>query len=203
MGLEAVISNRPGAYGLERAVQANIEARCIDHTTYGDRESFDAALATEIDRHSPDLVVLAGFMRILSPAFVKRFEGRILNIHPSLLPKYPGLNTHQRAIDAGDAWHGVTVHFVSTELDGGPSIIQGRVPVLPDDDADSLAARVLKVEHCIYPAALRLIQAGRVAWQDGKAILDGEPLTRPIQFEPAGAASGPSSAAACGAAGSR
>ena len=181
--LRAVISNRPDAFGLTRARQAGIETVCIDHTQFGDRLAFDASLASAIDQLEPDFVILAGFMRILSAGFVERFEGRILNIHPSLLPKYPGLNTHQRALDAGDAWHGVTVHFVTAKLDGGPPIIQGRVPIRPGDDASTLAARVLDVEHQIYPEALRLLVSGRLVWRDHQAFFDGKSLTAPIHFE--------------------
>jgi phosphoribosylglycinamide formyltransferase-1 len=137
-----------------------------------------------LDRYAPDLVILAGFMRILTPAFVRHFSGRILNIHPSLLPRFPGLDTHQRALDAGDLWHGSTVHFVTEELDGGPRIIQGRVAVKPGDTAAELAARVLAVEHRIYPEAARLIAAGRVQLQDGAAWFEGTRLDEPIQYPP-------------------
>ncbi len=182
--LAVVISNRRDAHGLARASEAGVDTVCIEHTAFADREHFDAALAEAIDGYAADLVVLAGFMRILTPAFVARFEGRLLNIHPSLLPKYPGLDTHRRAIEAGDRWHGSTVHFVTDELDGGPRIIQGRVPVLPDDDPERLAARVLAVEHQIYPRAVELLAAGRVECRDGRVWLDGEPLDEPIQFDP-------------------
>ncbi len=180
--LRAVIANRPGAFGLERAAAAGIPARCVDHTEYPDREAFDAALADVIDEYAPDLIILAGFMRILTGAFVDRFEGRVLNIHPSLLPKYPGLHTHQRALDAGDDWHGVTVHFVTSELDGGPPILQGRIRVNSGDDAESLAGRVLEVEHRIYPAAVRLLTSGRLVWRDHAAWLDGKRLEEPQPF---------------------
>ena len=179
----AVISNRADAYGLRRAESAGIDTACVEHQEFRSREDFDRALADVIDGFGPDLVILAGFMRILSPFFVARFEGRILNIHPSLLPRYPGLNTHQRALDAGDKWHGVTVHYVSAELDGGPPLLQARVPVLDGDDAESLAARVLAVEHSIYPEAVRLIQAGRITWEANRACLDGAPLSGPITFD--------------------
>lgn len=180
--LALVVSNRADAYGLTRALRAGIEALCLPHTEFPDRSSFDAALMTKLDNFRIDLVVLAGFMRILTRDVVKHYRGRLLNIHPSLLPRYPGLNTHQRAIDAGDAWHGSTVHFVTEELDGGPRIIQGRVPVLPDDDADTLAKRVLTVEHRIYPEAIRLIVDGRVTCAEGAAWLDGKRLQEPIQL---------------------
>lgn len=183
LDIRAVISNRPDAHALRRAIEAGIEAACVDHTRFAERREFDARLALAVDAHDPDIVILAGFMRILSAEFVNRFEGRALNIHPSLLPKYPGLNTHQRALDAGDAWHGVTVHFVTAELDGGPSILQGRVPVLPGDDAATLAARVLEVEHRIYPEAVRLLLSGRLEWRERAAWLDGKPLETPLPFE--------------------
>jgi len=157
----AVISNRAGVFGLERAARADIPAEVLDHTAFASRDAFDTALADRIDAHAPDLVILAGFMRILTPGFVARYDGRLLNIHPSLLPKYPGLHTHQRAIDAGDAEAGATVHLVTEELDGGPVILQARVPVLPGDTADTLAARVLVEEHRIYPEAARLVTLGR------------------------------------------
>lgn len=156
----AVISNRAGVFGLERAVRAGIPADVLDHTAFASRDAFDAALADRIDAYAPDLVILAGFMRILTPGFVTRYAGRLLNIHPSLLPKYPGLHTHQRAIDAGDAEAGATVHLVTEELDGGPVILQARVPVLPGDTAETLAARVLVEEHRIYPEAARLVSLG-------------------------------------------
>jgi phosphoribosylglycinamide formyltransferase-1 len=175
-----VLSNEPGAMGLERARKANIPVECIEHRNYPDRERFDAALVDTLERYSPQLIILAGFMRILTPVFIEHFAGRIFNIHPSLLPKYPGLDTHQRAIDAGDDWHGSTVHFATEELDGGPRVIQGRVPVYPDDDAATLAARVLAVEHQIYPQAAALFSAGRLEYRDGTAWLDGERLDEPI-----------------------
>ncbi len=156
----AVISNRTGVFGLERAARAGIHHEVIEHTAFASREAFDVALADRIDGHKPDLVILAGFMRILTPDFVARYAGRLLNIHPSLLPKYPGLHTHQRAIDAGDTEAGATVHLVTAELDGGPVILQARVPVLPGDTAEILAARVLVQEHRIYPEAARLIALG-------------------------------------------
>jgi phosphoribosylglycinamide formyltransferase-1 len=181
--LAVVLSNKPAAAGLERARRAGIPVECVEHGDYPDRESFDAALVDTLDRYAPDLIILAGFMRILTPVFIEHFAGRIFNIHPSLLPKYPGLDTHQRAIDAGDEWAGSTVHFATEELDGGPAVIQGRVPVLPDDTADTLAARVLKVEHRIYPQAAALFAAGRLRYRDGAAWLDGERLDQPLQYE--------------------
>jgi len=183
LDVRGVISNRPQAYGLERAKAAGIEARVLDHRDFADRAHYDDALARMVAEYAPGVIILAGFMRILSAGFVTRFEGRILNIHPSLLPRYPGLDTHRRVLEAGDTEHGVTVHFVTAELDGGPPVLQGRVPVLPDDDAGRLAARVLEVEHRIYPEALRLLAGGRLSWHDGRAFLDGQPLKKPLQFE--------------------
>jgi len=182
LDIAVVISNRADAYGLTRASQAGIETVCIPHKDFDSRDAFDAALAEGIDAYAPDIVILAGFMRILTARFVRRYQGRLLNIHPSLLPLYPGLDTHRRALEAGDRWHGSTVHFVTEELDGGPRIIQGRVPVRPDDDADSLAARVLEVEHRIYPLAAGWLAAGRLVLCDGKAVLDGRELSEPYQY---------------------
>lgn len=172
----AVLSNKPGAYGLERAQQAGIATDCIEHQRFDSREAFDSALRDAIDQHQPDLVILAGFMRILTPDFVRHYRGRLLNIHPSLLPKYPGLHTHQRALDAGDSEAGATVHFVTEELDGGPPIIQAKVPTLPDDSAETLAARVLSKEHRIYPLAARWFAEGRLQLNDSEARLDDKAL---------------------------
>ena len=171
-----VISNNPSAAGLELAAAAGIATRCIDHRDFPSREAFDAALAAEVSRQQADLVILAGFMRILTPAFIEPFSGRLLNVHPSLLPRYPGLHTHQRALDAGDKEAGVTVHFVTLELDGGPPIIQARVPVLPGDTAQSLAARVIEKEHLIYPLAAQWYIAGRLQLTDNGVCLDGKPI---------------------------
>ena len=172
----AVLSNKPGAYGLERAQQAGLATDCVEHQRFDSREAFDNALRDAIDRHQPDLVILAGFMRILTPDFVRHYRGRLLNIHPSLLPKYPGLHTHQRALDAGDVEAGATVHFVTEELDGGPPIIQAKVPTLPDDSAETLAARVLSKEHRIYPLAARWFAEGRLQLNDSEARLDDKAL---------------------------
>jgi phosphoribosylglycinamide formyltransferase-1 len=180
--LRVVLSNRPDAAGLERARRAHIPTECVRHRDFPEREQFDATLIETLDRYQPDLIVLAGFMRILTPVFIKHFAGRIFNIHPSLLPKYPGLDTHQRAIDAGDQWAGSTVHFATEELDSGPAVVQGRVPVESDDTAASLAARVLEIEHQIYPRAAALFAAGRLEYRDGHAWLDGERLDEPIPF---------------------
>jgi phosphoribosylglycinamide formyltransferase 1 len=175
--LVAVISNRPEVMGLERAAKANIPADLLDHKTFADRESFDRALMAKIDSYQPALVVLAGFMRILTPEFTQHYLGRMLNIHPSLLPKFQGLHTHQRAIDAGEQRHGVTVHFVTAELDGGPAIVQASVPVLAEDDASSLAKRVQRQEHVIYPLAVKWFAQGDLRMTDGKSVLKGEPLS--------------------------
>lgn len=181
--INAVISNRADAFGLERAARAGIPALTLDHRGFPCRADYDAALADLIDRHAPGLVVLAGFMRILTPAFVARFHGRLFNIHPSLLPAYTGLHTHERVLAAGDAWHGATVHFVTAELDGGPAIVQARVPVLPDDDPERLAARVLVQEHRIYPLAVRWFADGRLRLgDDGRPVLDGQALSAPVLF---------------------
>jgi phosphoribosylglycinamide formyltransferase-1 len=182
LDLCVVLSNKPDAAGLERARNAGIAVECLEHRNYPARENFDAALVATLDRYHPDLVILAGFMRVLTPVFIDHFAGAILNIHPSLLPKYPGLDTHQRVLDAGDKWHGSTVHFVTEELDGGPSVIQGRVPVKPGDTAATLAARVLTVEHRIYPEAAALYAAGRLEYRDGHAWLDDQILDKPLQY---------------------
>ena len=155
-GVACVISNRPGAEGLASAETIGLATQVIDHQKFASREAFDAALQSEIDNHRPALVVLAGFMRILTPGFVQHYAGRMINIHPSLLPAFPGLNTHQRAIDAGCQFVGATVHQVTVELDHGPILAQAVVPVLPGDTADALAARVQTQEHVIYPRAVRL-----------------------------------------------
>jgi phosphoribosylglycinamide formyltransferase-1 len=174
--LVAVISNRPDVMGLARATQANIPTELLDHKGFADRESFDRALMAKIDSYQPDLVVLAGFMRILTHEFTQHYVGRMLNIHPSLLPKFQGLHTHQRALDAGEQRHGVTVHFVTAELDGGPAIVQVSVPVLAGDDASSLAKRVQRQEHVIYPLAVKWFAEGEVRMINGKSVLKGEPL---------------------------
>ena len=171
-----VISNRPNAYGLTRAKNAGIEAICLDHTAFEDRESYDKELQATIEALNPDCIVLAGFMRILTPEFVNNFSGKLVNIHPSLLPKYKGLNTHQRAIDNCDKEHGVSVHFVTPELDGGPVIIQSRVPVFENDSADELAERVQEQERRIYPLVLSWICTGRLKMLNNKAFLDEQEL---------------------------
>lgn len=180
LDLCVVFSNNPNAFGLERAEKAGIPTACIQHGDFPDRESFDRAVIAELDRWNPELLILAGFMRILSPAFVSHYEGKILNIHPALLPKYPGLNTHQRVLDAGDEWHGSTVHFVTEELDGGPRILQGRLPVDPQESADELQHRVQAIEHKIYPQAAGLVGSGRVVFRNGQAWIDGELADEPM-----------------------
>jgi len=174
--ISLVISNKPSAYGLTRAENAGVRHVCLDHSKYEDRASYDQALANTLSEENPDCIVLAGFMRILTPEFVNTFSGKLLNIHPSLLPKYKGLNTHQRAIDNGDQEHGVSVHFVTPELDGGPVIIQSRVPIFEEDTADDLAERVQEQERRIYPLVLTWVSDGRLTMRDNKAILDDIPL---------------------------
>lgn len=174
--IAAVIANKADAYGLERAKLAGIKTEIIDHKLFANREAFDTALADAVDAYKPDAVILAGFMRILTAGFVTRFLGRLLNIHPSLLPKYTGLNTHQRAIDANDSEAGASVHFVTAELDGGPVIIQARVPVKPDDTANDLAKRVLEQEHQIYPLATQWLLEGRLQLHEDGAYLDNKKL---------------------------
>ncbi len=174
--ISAVIANKASAYGLVRAREAGISTQVLSHKNYQDRDKYDRALADAIDQHQPDLVVLAGFMRILTPGFVQHFCGRLLNIHPSLLPRYQGLNTHQRAIDAGDTEHGCSVHFVTEQLDGGPVILQARVPVFTDDDSQTLAERVHEQEHRIYPLVVRWFCQNRLQQQADQAWLDGNVL---------------------------
>lgn len=172
----SVISNKEEAYGLERAEKANIPSHFINHKDYDNRETFDQAMIERIDLYKPDLLVLAGFMRILTPEFVTHYTGRLLNIHPSLLPKYPGLHTHERALKAGDKEHGVTVHFVTEELDGGPPIIQAIVPIQPDDTEKDLQQRVQQQEHIIYPKAVQWFAQQRLVMRDGNSYLDGKKL---------------------------
>jgi phosphoribosylglycinamide formyltransferase-1 len=176
----AVLSDRSEAEGLARAKALDIPAQVVVPRPGQAREDYDRELLAALRAHSPGLVVLAGFMRILGAEFVHSFEGRLLNIHPSLLPKYPGLRTHERALVAGDRDHGASVHFVTEELDGGPVVIQGRVPILPGDDPDRLAARVHVQEHRIYPQAIAWFASGRLRWHEGKPWLDGKPVERPV-----------------------
>lgn len=176
--VRAVISNNPDAYGLTRARDANIAAEALDHRSFPSRDAYDRELQLLIDRYQPDLVVLAGFMRILTEDFVNHYHGRMLNIHPSLLPKYQGLNTHERVLEAGDNVHGVSVHFVTPELDGGPVILQVEVPVHPGDSADDLAQRVHQQEHIIYPLVIRWFADKRVVLEGETVQLDGKPMSR-------------------------
>ncbi len=178
--IRAVISNRADAFGLERARRAGIHTEVLDHKDFDGREAYDAALQALIDSFEPGLLVLAGFMRILTDAFVRHYEGRMFNIHPSLLPRYKGLHTHARAIEAGDAEHGASVHFVTPELDGGPLIIQASVPVKADDTPESLAARVLEQEHIIYPKAIGWFAEGRLELKHGVVYRDGEALVKAV-----------------------
>ncbi|MBT5720152.1 MAG: phosphoribosylglycinamide formyltransferase [Gammaproteobacteria bacterium] len=170
--ISGVISNKADAYGLLRAQQSNIATHVIDHKQYASRDLFDNALAKAIDAYNPGLVVLAGFMRILGADFVKHYQGRILNIHPSLLPAYPGTNTHQRVLDAGEKQHGVSVHFVTEELDGGPVIAQESIAIEPTDDADSLAEKIHQKEHILYPTVVSWFADGRLRLDGNDAYLD-------------------------------
>jgi len=169
-----VISNIPTAYGITRAKEENIKTSVLSHKEFPSREAYDQSLIKVLDEYHADVIVLAGFMRILTPEFVQHFQGKLLNIHPSLLPKYQGLNTHQRAIDAGDKEHGVSVHYVTEELDGGPVILQAKVPVFDGDTAEDLASRVHEQEHRIYPLVVKWCCLKRVIMQDDKALIDGE-----------------------------
>lgn len=178
--IRGVLSNRPEAFGLERAHRAGIPAEAIDHSHYPDRESFDTALQAAIDRYHPALVVLAGFMRILTENFVRHYHGRLLNIHPSLLPEFRGLDTHRRALAAGVKEHGVSIHFVTDELDGGPVILQQKVPILPGDTPEALAARVQTEEHRLYPRVIRWFAEGRLQLRHEQVHFDGKPLDAPL-----------------------
>ena len=178
-----VLSNRPDAAGLEIARAAGIATEVIDHKGYGkDRAAFDGAMQALLDRYRTELICLAGFMRLLTDDFVNRWQGRMINIHPALLPAFKGLDTHKRAIEAGAKVHGATVHFVVPEMDAGPIILQGAVTVRPDDTEQALAARVLSVEHRIYPQALRLVAEGRVKIVDGRCLIDGGPVPDPASL---------------------
>ncbi|WP_288654742.1 MULTISPECIES: phosphoribosylglycinamide formyltransferase [Pantoea] len=172
----AVFSNKESAYGLTRAQQASVPGLALSPGDFPDREAFDRQLMQEIDAFEPDLVVLAGYMRILSSAFVAHYHDRLLNIHPSLLPKYPGLHTHRQALENGDKEHGTSVHFVTDELDGGPVVLQARVPIFPGDDEAEITARVQHQEHAIYPLAISWFMDGRLVMREGKAWLDGQLL---------------------------
>lgn len=181
----AVISNRADAQGLATAAAAGVPTAVVDHKAYAGREVFDAALAATIDGYAPDLVVLAGFMRILTADFVRHYEGRLLNIHPSLLPSFPGLHTHQRALDEGVKVHGCTVHFVTADLDHGPVVIQAAVPVADGDDEASLSARVLAEEHRVYAQAVRWFAEDRLSLAQGRVRLRGQGALPPALLSPA------------------
>jgi phosphoribosylglycinamide formyltransferase-1 len=181
--IRVVISDHPNVGGLASARELGIEALTIPWPGAGNREAFENALTEALDAQPTDLVVLAGFMRILSPGFVAHYAGRMLNIHPSLLPKYTGLHTHRRALEAMDKEHGASVHFVTAELDGGPLVLQSRVPILPGDTEAGLAARVQATEHIIYPQVIGMMADGRLAWDDGRVRLDGRILEAPMESE--------------------
>jgi phosphoribosylglycinamide formyltransferase-1 len=178
-----VIADRPSAAGLAAAAACGLDTRLIPASEYAARSDFETALAASIDGSGAQLVALAGFMRILTPAFTTHYAGRLLNIHPSLLPDYRGLHTHQRVLDAGEAWHGVTVHYVTAELDGGPRILQARIAVRRDDTAETLSARIQQREHVLYPRVVGWIAADRLQWRDGLPWFDGGPLREPLKLE--------------------
>ena len=178
----AVISNQPNVAGLQRAADAGIKTHVVNHRDYAERLAFDAALQQVIDQYQPQLLVLAGFMRILGDNFVRLYHGRMLNIHPSLLPAFPGLNTHQRAIDAKHKVHGASVHFVTAELDSGPILVQAVIQINADDSAEALQQRVHAQEHIIYPMAVNWIAEGRVSYANNTILFDGKPLEKPIQI---------------------
>ncbi len=182
--IRAVISNRSNAYGLKRAHAAGIPTAVVDHQAFSSRAEYEASLQQLIDLYAPALVVLAGYMRILGDAFVNHYQGRMLNIHPSLLPAFPGLNTHQRALDAAVTEHGASIHFVTNELDGGPVVVQAAVPLFADDDAETVAQRVRIQEHIIYPLAIRWIAEGRLTTRGDQVLFDQQPLHQPIQYPP-------------------
>jgi phosphoribosylglycinamide formyltransferase-1 len=181
--ISAVISDQAHATGLTRAENVGIQTCALLPRDYPDRQGFDHALASCIDRYKPQYIVLAGYMRILGKSFVERFAGKILNIHPSLLPRFRGLDTYARVLEAGDAEHGTSVHFVTAELDGGPLIMQARVKVLDGDDEESLSARVKERERKMYPAVLNMLAAKRIEMKDGQAWLDDKPLEKPMEFD--------------------
>jgi phosphoribosylglycinamide formyltransferase-1 len=178
--IRVVVSDRASAAGIAVAHEMGIDARAVPRSAFADQDSFELALGAAIDSHAPDLIVLAGFMRILSPVFVERYAGRMLNVHPALLPKYRGLHTHRRALEAGDAQHGASVHFVTPELDGGPVVLQSRVSVEPGDTEMTLSARVQATEHIIYPRVIGWIADGRLSWSGGLPYFDGKPLHAPV-----------------------
>ena len=182
LNILAVISDNKNAHGLIRAKKAKIKTICIESKKYPNKKNFDQKLSEIIDMFDPNFIFLAGFMRILRKDFVKKYEGKIINIHPSLLPKYPGLNTHQRAIESNEKWHGCSVHFVTEEVDEGPLIMQSKIPILNNDSSDKLAIRVLKREHIIYPKTAELLISGRIKYKNSQAWLDGKLLQKPIMF---------------------
>jgi phosphoribosylglycinamide formyltransferase 1 len=187
--VRVVISDKPTAEGLQLAAAMNVTTRVLEPRDFADRAAYDRALVELLAQYQPELIVLAGFMRILTPHFIGAFAGRILNVHPSLLPKYRGLHTHRRALEAGDTAHGVSVHFVTEELDGGPVVLQAEVPVRPEDTETTLSARVQRSEHRIYPRTIDWFARGRLRLQDGRAWLDGSPLQSPLR-EPAATTDG-------------
>jgi phosphoribosylglycinamide formyltransferase-1 len=178
--IELVLSNRPDAFGLQRAAKASIKTAVIDHKAFNSRESFDQEMIKVIDPYEPELIILAGFMRILSSSFVEHYEGRMINIHPALLPAYKGLHTHQRALADGVSHHGASVHYVTPELDSGAIIAQGRVPVLESDTEESLQERVHRIEHVVYPEVVKWFAEGRLGYENHQAYMDGEILQDPI-----------------------
>ena len=182
LNILAVISDNKNAHGLIRAKKAKIKTICIENKKYPNKKNFDQKLSEIIDMFDPNFIFLAGFMRILRKDFVKKYEGKIINIHPSLLPKYPGLNTHQRAIESNEKWHGCSVHFVTEKVDEGPLIMQSKIPILNNDSSDKLAIRVLKREHIIYPKTAELLISGRIKYKNSQAWLDGKLLQKPIMF---------------------
>jgi len=179
--ISLVISNRPGALGLERAENAGIKNLCVDHTSFDSRLEFDQALMKHVDAEQADIVILAGFMRILTEQFVNHYPNRLVNIHPSLLPKYPGNNTHERVLAAGDEWHGVSIHFVVPEVDAGPIILQGRLPVRAEDTATTLQERIHEIEHQLYPKAVQWFAQGRLRVEQDKVLLDGKNSSTQLQ----------------------
>ncbi len=179
----AVISNKADALGLERAQKAGIVSHVLDHTAFSSREAFDLELKTLIDQQEADLIVLAGFMRILSDDFVNHYHGKLINIHPSLLPKYKGMHTHQRVMDDGEPLHGSSVHFVNTELDGGPVVLQARVPVLASDDINKLELRIKSKEHIIYPTAISWLAEGRIELKDDEVYMDKKKMSGPVVID--------------------
>ena len=181
--IKAVISNRVTAKGLDRAARENISSHVIDHKQYSSREMFDKAMMQVIDHENPELVILAGFMRILSNRFIDHYQHRLLNIHPSLLPRYKGINTHQQALKNNDTVHGASVHYVGRELDSGPVVIQAEVPVLADDTVETLAARVLKEEHKIYPMAIKMHLDNRISFNNKQIQLDNQALLKPLLWK--------------------